>query len=293
VLATTEWLASHLQDPDLVVVDLRWREDGSGRTEYERGHIAGAVFLDWSTDLVDPDHSLAFMLAPPEAFARTMERTGVGDGTRVVAYTDRLGSGPHRLWWACRVYGHDCVRVLDGGLEKWLSEGRPVERGPSRAGRAPKPFTPVREGGRLVAGAEDVAAAARDHSISVLDSRTPEQFRGEAVWFETGPIGADADGIARTPRGDIRAGRVPWAASVPSARLYRDDHTMKSPAELRELFAQAGVTPGARAITYCGVGISASALAFALERAGISEVRLYDASWEEWGRDPELPVARG
>jgi thiosulfate/3-mercaptopyruvate sulfurtransferase len=144
-----------------------------------------------------------------------------------------------------------------------------------------------------VATAQDVAAAASDPGVVVVDSRPPVQFEGKAVWFETGPVRADPDGIARTPRGPLRAGRVPWARNVPSADLYRPDLTMKSPDELRSLFAQAGVRPTAGAITYCGVGISASALAFALARCGVENVKLYDASWEEWGRDPSRPVARG
>jgi thiosulfate/3-mercaptopyruvate sulfurtransferase len=126
----------------------------------------------------------------------------------------------------------------------------------------------------------------------ILDSRPPEQFRGEFVWFETGQMAASTDGIARTPRGELRAGHVPGALNVPYDSLYKEDFTMKSPEELREVLSRSGVLQASRAITYCGCGISASALLFALERAGIGEVSLYDASWEEWGRDPARPVAR-
>jgi thiosulfate/3-mercaptopyruvate sulfurtransferase len=292
VLVDTAWLAEHLHDPNLVVVDMRWREDGSGRARYERGHVPGAVHLDWATDLVDPDHPVAFMLALPELFARVMERCGIGDRSVVVAYADAHGSGPFRLWWACRVYGHDNVRVLDGGLRKWVAEGRPLSAEPPPVRPGPVRWTPGFESG-WQAEVGDVAGAAGRDDVVVVDSRPPEQFRGEAVWFETGPVPADADGIARTPRGEIRAGRVPWAASVPAASLYRDDGTLKPRGELRELFARAGVRLEARAITYCGVGISASALAFALQLAGVEGVSLYDASWEEWGRDPDQPIARG
>jgi len=291
MLASTEWLASHLDDPGLVVVDLRWREDGSGRMEYEQAHIPGAVFLDWATDLVDPGNPVAFMLADPGRFAAVMERAGIGDASAVVAYADRLGSGPFRLWWACRVYGHDIVRVLDGGFDAWRRAGRPVERGPVSPEPAVTPFTPSFDP-RLVARIEDVEAARSAPDTVVLDSRPADQFRGEAVWFETGPIAADPDGVARTPRGAIRAGRVPWAVNVPAASLYHEDATLKTPDELRSLLSRVGVQQDARVVTYCGVGLSAAAVAFALRSAGIDEVALYDASWEEWGRDPQRPVAR-
>jgi thiosulfate/3-mercaptopyruvate sulfurtransferase len=290
VLVDTGWLEEHLGAPDLTVVDMRWREDGSGSARYERGHVPGAVFLDWATDLVDPEHPVAFMLAPPDRFARVMERCGIGDDSVVVAYADARGSGPYRLWWASRLYGHDNVRVLDGGLGKWIAEGRPLSREPARPRAAA--WTPRFDPG-WVAGIEDVAEAEEYPDVVVLDSRPPEQFRGEAVWFETGPVPAGADGVARTPRGRIRAGRVPWAASIPVTDLYREDDTLKSPQDLRELFAGAGAAPGERAITYCGVGISASALAFALNLAGFDHVALYDGSWEEWGRGPSRPIARG
>ncbi|HUF01488.1 MAG TPA: sulfurtransferase [Gaiellaceae bacterium] len=291
MLVSPNWLADRLADPGLVVVDLRWDEQGTGRARYEQGHVPGAHFLDWTSDLVDPGHPVAFMLAPPDRFAAMLERCGISDETVVVAYADARHSGPFRLWWGCRVYGHDDqVRILDGGLEAWIAAGGPLST--DRPTARPATWTPVLRPD-LLAEASDVASAQDDQDAVVVDSRPPEQFEGDAVWFETGAIRADEDGVARTPRGELRAGRIPWSASIPSSELYRRDGTMKSPAELRQLFEPAGATRGKRAITYCGVGISASALLYALDRAGITDAALYDAGWDEWGRDPALPVARG
>jgi thiosulfate/3-mercaptopyruvate sulfurtransferase len=187
------------------------------------------------------------------------------------------------------VYGHDDVRILDGGLEKWTAEGRAISTDEPVVGAAR--WTPHPRDG-LVATHEDVAASMLDPGVVLLDSRPPEQFTGEFVWFETGAVRADPDGIAHTPRGQVRAGRVPWAENVPAAELYRPDHTMKTRDELEALFRAAGVTPGARVITYCGVGISASALLYAVTATGV-DAALYDGSWDEWGRDESLPLARG
>jgi len=291
MLVTPSWLSSRVADPDVVVVDLRWDEQGLGRERYEAGHIPGAAFLDWTSDIVDPDHRYAFMLAQPERFAAALERCGIGDETVVVAYADAGHSGPFRLWWACSVYGHeDQVRVLDGGLEAWVADDRPLTQEIPRS--RPAVWTPSRRPG-FVASAADVAAARDDKETVVLDSRPAEQFRGDAVWFETGAVPAGTDGIAHTPRGDLRAGHIPWAANVPWRELYRSDLRMKDPEALRDLLATAGAVSGSKAITYCGVGISAAALLYALHRAGIEDAALYDAGWDEWGRDQELPVARG
>jgi thiosulfate/3-mercaptopyruvate sulfurtransferase len=278
----------------VVVVDLRWREDGTGHDRYLRGHVPGALFVDWATDLVEDGAPVAFTLASAERCAALMERCGIGERTQVVAYADAKGSGPFRLWLAANAYGHDSIHVLDGGLRRWIAEGRPLASGIERPrARAGERWTPRATAGAWFASAEDVAAASTQPGVAVVDSRPPSQFRGEAVWFETGPIPAGADGIARTPRGELRAGRVPWARNVPAAALYRPDGTMKPPEELRRLFASASVEPGTRAIAYCGVGISASALVFGLRLAGIDDAVLYDASWEEWGRDADRPVDRG
>jgi len=284
------WLEQRLGDPGVVVVDMRWREDGSGRSRFERGHVPGAVHLDWSTDIVEPPDPVAFMLARPDAFARSMIAAGIGDDATVVAYSDKGGSGPFRLWWACRRYGHDQVLVLDGGFDRWVADGRPVSADPPSI--RPVSWRPAAsiEG---FATADDVLTAGEVPFCVVLDSRPPEQFRGEAVWFESGPVPADGAGVAHTARGDLRAGRVPWARSVPWFELYEADGTLRSPEALRAMFEAVGVREGSRCITYCGVGISASALLFALRMAGFDDAVLYDGSWDDWARSPDRPVARG
>ncbi|HEY7283226.1 MAG TPA: sulfurtransferase [Actinomycetota bacterium] len=294
MLVDGDWLEERLDDPSVVVADMRWRGDGTGRSLWEASRIPGAVHVDWATDIVDPDGEFVFMLAPPAVFSAAMERAGIGDDTVVVAYADEQGSGPYRLWWAFRVFGHEGgVHVLNGEWERWVAEGRPVSAAPPTPSRPGAVWTP-RPSAVRPATLGDVAEAAGRDDVMVLDSRPPDQFAGRTVWFETGHVPAGADGIAHTARGDLRAGHIPWARSIPAARLYRDDGRFKEPDELRSMFAAAGVGvgDGTSVITQCGVGISASALLYALHRAGIEDARLYDAGWEEWGRRTDLPVDR-
>jgi thiosulfate/3-mercaptopyruvate sulfurtransferase len=294
MLVTPAWLEKRLLDPNVVVIDLRWDQEGRGRERFEQGHIPGALHCAWTSDIVDQADSRAFMLAPPDRLADVLGGYGIGDDTVVVAYADAGHSGPFRLWWACSVYGHEAqVRVLDGGLDRWLAESRPLSTAHPEPRPRPRRWIPGAERSELLASAGDVLAARDDRETVVVDSRPTPNYRGLTVWSEHGEIEAGPDGLARTPTGPLRAGRIPWARSVPWHELYLGDLTLKPSEQLRTLFAEVGAVPGRRALAYCSVGLSAAALLYALNRAGIEQAALYDAGWDEWGRDPDRPVARG
>jgi thiosulfate/3-mercaptopyruvate sulfurtransferase len=292
-LVETEWLAAHLDDPDLRVVDARWRGDGSGLARYRAGHLPGAEHLDWHADLSRLTGRVRDLILPPAAFARRMVEAGIGDHTRVVAYADEDYSGAARLWWALRYYGHDEVALLNGGFDKWVREGRPL----SRAGAPPRParFMP-RPRRRLRATAAEIqrALATADPGVRLVDTRPPEQFAGRAVWTPAGShfLPPDQEWVEVNGR-RTRGGRIPGAANlVSSGNLNPNDWTYLAPESLRARAAEAGVRPDQRVITYCGVGVSAALGLFALHVAGFPDLALYDASWEEWGTDPARPVER-
>ena len=289
-LVETDWLATHLDDPDLRIVDLRWRGDGSGRQLYLQSHIPGAIHLDWHIDLNgdSPDD----MLLPPERFAALMEANGIGNTTRVVAYAKTDHSGAARLWWALRYHGHEQVAVLNGGFTKWLAEGRPV------TAELPTPpatrFVPRLQPHWLATAADVEAAVINPNAgVRLVDTRPVEQYAGRAVWTPHGSLflPPNQDWVDLAGR-QVRGGRIPGAVHLHASRNLAEDWTYRSPAELRALAEAAGVEPGQRVILYCGVGISASLGLFALHLAGYDDLALYDGSWIEWGSDPQRPLER-
>lgn len=276
-IVSTDWLAEHLSDPSLRIVDTRWYLDPSrqGREAYAAGHIPGAVFLDVGADLSAPGGGPGLPSGrhpwpSEEHVVRVMSGAGIGPGTPVVAYDDQAGAIAARLWYVLRAHGHDDVAVLDGGLPKWIAEGRPVDtvvpHPPAAAFEAH-----LRPG--WVVTKDDMRRRAID--ALVLDARAGERFRGE-----TEPI-------------DPRAGHIPGAHSAPYAENLAGGPppTFRPPKELRARYEALGA--GAREpIVYCGSGVTACHDLLALDLAGLRG-RLYAGSWSEWSADPSLPIETG
>lgn len=280
-LVETHWLADHLSDPDLRIVDIRGRvepplELGKPRyfpspELYADSHLPGAVFIDWVHDITDPADPIPVQIAPPERFKDAMERAGIGEGTRVIAYDDHNNIMAGRLWWALRYYGHDQVAVLNGGFPKWVKEGRATDRVVPQFPTAI--FTPrLRPELRKVADQLLPEAAA---GALLLDNRLPADFTGE------------------TQRA-LRAGHIPGAVNLPTGALLDVSGAVLPADQLREKFASIGLTDSEQpVITYCNGGVNASLVALALNQAGFQRVAVYDGSWNEWGNDPNRPLATG
>ncbi|MBM7069362.1 3-mercaptopyruvate sulfurtransferase [Actibacterium sp. 188UL27-1] len=275
-LVSTAWLADHLGDPDLRVFDASWYlpdMDRNAKAEYEIGHIPGARFFDID-EISDTRSELPHMVPPVEKFISRMRAMGVGDGHQVVVY-DGMGlfSAP-RVWWLLRLMGKRDVAVLDGGLPKWTAEDRPLEDLPPMV--RDRHITVQRQAD-LVKDVTQVAAASKLGDWQIIDARAADRFRGDTPEARPG----------------LRPGHIPNAINLPYKNLLNDDHTMKPVDDLRAAFAKAGFDPAKPAITSCGSGITAAILSLALERIGHSRHALYDGSWTEWGKYPDLKVATG
>ncbi|WP_282061540.1 3-mercaptopyruvate sulfurtransferase [Roseobacter litoralis] len=275
-LVSTEWLAEHLKDPDLRILDASWYLPEAGRNarqEYDEGHIPGARFFDID-EISDSRSDLPHMAPRSEKFTSRMRALGVGDGHQVVVYDGAgLLSAP-RVWWLFRLMGQQNVAVLDGGLPKWKAEGHEIEDMPPIV--RDRHIT-VRFQNHLVRDVTQVSAASKIKDHAIVDARAGNRFRGEAP----------------EPREGLRAGHIPGSRSLPYTELLNDNKTMKSPDECREIFEAAGVDLDKPIITSCGSGVTAAVLALALERMGHKHWSLYDGSWAEWGMFPTVPVATG
>jgi thiosulfate/3-mercaptopyruvate sulfurtransferase len=275
-LVSTEWLAGRLGQAGVVVADVRWYLDPtrSGREAYRQGHVPGAVFLDLDRDLAAPGGlgGGARGRHPwpgEEQVARVMGGAGIGPGVHVVCYDDAAGAVAARLWYVLRAHGHEAVSVLDGGIGKWVAQGRPLST--AEAPPAPAAFTGRLRPGWVVTKAELLAEPPR----LLLDARAGERYRGEAE-----PV-------------DPRAGHIPGARSAPYAGNLTAGPTpvFRSPEELRERYTALGAD-GAEPVVYCGSGVTACHDLLALDLAGLRG-RLYAGSWSEWSADASLPVETG
>ena len=272
-LVSTDWLAEHLANPDLVVVDASWHMPASGRNgrdEYLQAHIPGARFLDID-EVSDRSAALPHMLPSAAEFGAAMERLGIGCGDGIIVYDNSPVRTAARGWFMLRHFGASQVAILDGGFQKWTAEGRPTERG-----------EPPRRDAQFGAEERDEVVTkqqllADEFSSPLLDARGKGRFEG-----------SEAD-----PRPGVAAGHIPGARNLPFSALYNDDGTFRPENELRALFDAAGIDPARPFVATCGSGVTANSLIVAAHLLGNDSTRLYDGSWTEWGGDPATPKAVG
>lgn len=276
LLVSAEWLAAHLDDPDVRPVDVRWylTEPERGHQEYLAGHIPGAPYMSLDRDMARPayDGPGRHPLPAPEAFAAAAGRAGIGPQTLVVAYDSQGGAYAARLWWLLRYFGHQRVVLLDGGWAAWSAAGHPAAQGQTTV--APARFT-AQPHPELVVDAATVEALRHQPEALLIDARAAERYEG------------------RVEPMDRRAGHIPGARSLPFAQNLRPDGSFKSPQELRAQFETLGVDRAARVVCYCGSGVTAAHNLFALRLAGRDDALLYEGSWSDWSSDPDRPVATG
>jgi thiosulfate/3-mercaptopyruvate sulfurtransferase len=272
LLASPDWLAENLGRPEVRILDVRWRPDGTGRLAFAGGHIPNATWLDWRAAFVDPDEAdTLLLLAPPDQVAAAVAGAGIGNGSTVVVYDDAASLYAARTWWSLRAYGLESVRILDGGYGAWVSSGRPV----SHAANGPDPaaFTPRAQlRTRLTTG--DLRSLVGSPGALILDARAAAEYHG----FQ---------GNAR------RLGHVPGAVNLPVAMTSEPGTgRFADGGALRALLDRAGVAAGRRVICYDASGVGAAKLAFVLALMGHDDVAVYDGGWADWGSRLDLPVGR-
>jgi thiosulfate/3-mercaptopyruvate sulfurtransferase len=275
-LVSTEWLAGELGAPDLRVIDATIFLPGSGRNapaEFEAEHIRGAVFMDLN-EIVDADHPAPHMLPPASKFASWMRALGIGDGHRLVVYDNSPLHSSARAWWMLKIFGARKVGILDGGLQKWKEEGRPVESGRPEGRKSH--FTPVLDH-EAVADKDEVKRIIASGGMEIVDARPVTRFAGEEP----------------EPRAGVMPGHIPGSRNLPQGVLFHPDNRWKRGAALRAAFDAAGVDLSKPMLTTCGSGVTAAVLLFGAHLLGKEDVKLYDGSWSEWGADPDTPKEVG
>jgi thiosulfate/3-mercaptopyruvate sulfurtransferase len=272
-LVSTQWLADHLGEADLTVVDSSWFMPSSGRSgasEFLEAHVPGARFLDID-EVSDHQNPAPHMLPSPEEFGAAMERLGIGRDDRIVVYDNSSTRNAARGWFMLRHFGARHVAILDGGLQKWVAEGRPTESG------EPQPrhtrFEPEEYRGRVVTKQWILSGL----DVPLLDARGRGRFEG-----------SEPD-----PRPGVAPGHIPGARNLPFGSVYKEDGTFRPPEELQRLFGEAGIDATRPFVANCGSGVTACSLIFAAHLLGNESTQLYDGSWSEWGSDPATPKALG
>ncbi len=278
-LVSPQWLHDHLNDPGMVVLDASWvlpeeaAPGSSPREEFEDEHIPGARFFDID-EVADPDAPLPHTVPTPELFAEKVGELGISNDSMVVVYDTYPPFAAPRAWWLFRLFGHDRVAVLDGGLEAWQLAGFPVESGPPSAPSSPATFTPEMRPG-LLADAATVLKALEEGQPQVADARSPGRFAGEEA----------------EPYAGVPSGHMPGARNAHYATFMNVDGTLKEPQALRAAFDAAGIDLGQPVIFTCGSGVTACLPALAAAVLGKEDFAVYDGSWREWSALPDVPKA--